>query len=93
MPVIDPDLLDEESRELWDEVFPDGFWAGAPHLASDEGRLCQFGFVCQNLLGFVPKVVAQTITPELPRMYLEYMANVKAARARGEIEFTPVDRD
>jgi hypothetical protein len=91
--VIDPDLLDEESRELWDRAFPDGFWAGGPFEVGGQARLYGFAQACQNLLGFVPQVVAQTIDPELPRMLGEYMENVKAARARGEIEFTPVDRD
>ena len=26
--MIDPDLLDQDAREVWDERFPDGFWVG-----------------------------------------------------------------
>ena len=29
--VIDPGLLDDDAREVWDWLYPDGFWAGAPH--------------------------------------------------------------
>lgn len=29
--MIDPYLLDPEAREVWDETFPDGFWAGTTH--------------------------------------------------------------
>jgi hypothetical protein len=32
--VIDPGLLDDDAREVWDWLYPDGFWAGAPHTLS-----------------------------------------------------------
>jgi hypothetical protein len=80
--MIDPDLLDEESRELWDQAFPDGFWAGAPHQSGDEMRLYAFAHACQTLHGYVPGPVARAIDPNLPGLVQEYMANVKAARDR-----------
>jgi hypothetical protein len=84
--VIDPDLLDEGSRELLDRAFPDGFWAGAPHKAGDQMRLYGFAHACQTLHGFVPDAVARAIDPDLPRKAQEYMPNVEAARTRGEID-------
>ena len=83
--MIDPDLLDEESRGLWERAFPDGFWAGGPYVAGDELRLYGFAELCSFELGYVPKVVTDAIDPELPRMLGEYMATMKAARARSEI--------
>ena len=83
--VIDPGLLDDDAREVWDWLYPDGFWAGAPHRAGDQVRLCGFAQVCSLELGYVPKIVSDAIDPDLPRMLGEYMANLKAARARGDI--------
>jgi hypothetical protein len=80
--MIDPDLLDEESRELWDLAFPNGFWAGAPHQSGDQMRLYAFAHACQTLHGYVPEAVADAIDPELPGRVQQYMANVKAAKER-----------
>jgi hypothetical protein len=72
-------------ERVWDWLYPDGFWAGAPHRAGDQVRLCGFAQVCSLELGYVPKIVSDAIDPDLPRMLGEYMANLKAARARGDI--------
>jgi hypothetical protein len=79
---------------VWDWLYPDGFWAGAPHKAGDQMRLFGFGQVCSLELGYVPKIVSDAIDPELPRMLGEYMANVKAARARARARYSaPVAPD
>jgi hypothetical protein len=62
--MIDPERLDHDAREVWDEVFPDGFWAGAPHLEGDRFRLWSYAYWCQLELGRVPAIVNEVLTRE-----------------------------
>ena len=80
--VIDPDQLDPEARELWDWVFPGGFWAGAPHLEGPDFRLWSFAYICQFELGRVPRVVDEAVDWSIGPMVAEYMRNMRAARER-----------
>lgn len=61
--MIDPDRLDPDARDVWDEMFPDGFWAGAPHIEGPYVRLFSYAYVCQTLeLGYVPAPVDEVLT-------------------------------
>jgi hypothetical protein len=82
--VIDPDQLDPEERELWDWVFPGGFWAGAPHKEGPTFRLWSFAQVCLLELGRVPAVVDEAVDWTIGPKLAEYMRNLRAARQRGE---------
>jgi hypothetical protein len=80
--VIDPDQLDPEAREVWDWVFPGGFWAGAPYLEGSALRLWGFAQVCELELGRVPPVVKEAVDARTGPMVAEYMRNMRAARER-----------
>lgn len=63
--MIDPDRLDPDARDVWDEMFPGGFWAGAPHKEGPYFRLWSYAYVCQTFeLGYVPEVVDEVLTEE-----------------------------
>lgn len=65
MQVIDPGRLDPDARAVWDQMFPGGFWAGAPHTEGPVFRLWSYAYVCQVLeLGYVPAVVNEVLKPE-----------------------------
>jgi hypothetical protein len=81
--VIHPNELDPEARELWDWVFPGGFWAGAPHREGPAFRLWSFAHICRSELSSVPKIVEEAVDPEIGRMVAEYMSRMRAARDRG----------
>lgn len=77
--MFDPDLLDPEAQELWDEYFPDG-------LFRDEGpqfQLWSFGYICMLELGRVPDVVDAAIDPASATRIRRYkVARLAARRAR-----------
>ncbi len=81
--MIDPDRLDPDAREVWDEMFPDGFWAGAPHQEGAHFRLWSYAHVCQVLeLGYVPDVVDEVLTPEDYAQIGAYWRNRREAARR-----------
>jgi hypothetical protein len=80
--VIDPNQLDPEARELWDWVFPGGFWTGAPHQEGPGFRLWSFAYICQFELGRVPRVVEEAMDPRIGPMVAEYIRNMRAAREK-----------
>ena len=84
--MIDPDKLDPDARELWDEVFPGGFWAGAPHREGPRFRIWSFAYICQLELGRVPDIVEEAVDPEMDRMVGEYMQNMREASERGDLD-------
>ena len=61
--MIDPDRLDPDARRVWDEMFPGGFWFGAPHKEGPRFRLWSYAYVCEVLeLGYVPAPVDEVLT-------------------------------
>ena len=80
--MIDPGLLDPEVRELWDWVFPGGFWAGAPHREGPDFRLWSFACICEFELGRVPRVVEEAVDPRIGPMVAQYMKNMRDAREK-----------
>ena len=81
--MIDPDRLDPDARAVWDEMFPGGFSAGAPHMEGPRFRLWSYAYVCQVLeLGYVPDVVNDWLTSEDYEAIGGYWKAMRAARSR-----------
>jgi hypothetical protein len=88
--MIDPDRLDPQAREVWDETFPGGFWAGAPHKEGPYFRLWSYAYICQTFEpGYVPEVVDEVLTAEdyeAINGYWNAMRERSARQRRGEVQ-------
>ena len=88
--MIDPDRLDPQARAVWDETFPGGFWAGAPHKEGPIFRLWSYAYICQIFeLGYVPGAVDEVLTKEdydAIGGYWKAMRERSARQHRGEVQ-------
>ena len=57
--MIDPDRLDPDEREIWDEMFRDGIAVGASPQDTPFFRLWSFAYRCQLELGRVPEAAQE----------------------------------
>src|SRR5829696_9451770 len=57
--MIDPDRLDPDEREIWDEMFRDGIAVGASPQDTPFFRLWSFAYWCQLELGRVPEAAQE----------------------------------